>query len=163
MNSTYLLLKVISDAAFFFLPMLLAYTSSQKFGANPLVLIGLIAFFTFISPVFFSIPTDISKMNDVPSIMNHIEPDSPEGYLIGRKNVLGNPELVKPTIVINYVNEERVLPPTLIIHGNKDRLSIFTKSLVYLQVKIKTGRFKSSCIGWFNFEKKLLRLLKVFI
>ncbi len=35
-------------------------------------------------------PTDISKMNYVPSSQNHTEPDSPEGYLIGRKNVLEN-------------------------------------------------------------------------
>lgn len=40
-SQTYLLLKVISDSAFFFLPMLLAYTSSQKFGTNPMVSIVL--------------------------------------------------------------------------------------------------------------------------
>jgi len=40
-SQTYLLLKIISDAAFFFLPMLLAYTSSQKFGTNPMVSITL--------------------------------------------------------------------------------------------------------------------------
>lgn len=36
-SQTYQLLQVISDAAYFFLPILLAYTSSQKFGTNPLV------------------------------------------------------------------------------------------------------------------------------
>jgi len=36
-SQTYQLLKVISDAAYFFLPILLAYTSSQKFGTNPMV------------------------------------------------------------------------------------------------------------------------------
>lgn len=40
-SQTYQLLKVISDAAFFFLPMLLAYTSSQKFGTNPMVSMAL--------------------------------------------------------------------------------------------------------------------------
>ncbi|MDR4950320.1 beta-glucoside-specific PTS transporter subunit IIABC [Neobacillus cucumis] len=40
-SQTYLLLKVISDSSFFFLPMLLAYTSSQKFGTNPMVSIVL--------------------------------------------------------------------------------------------------------------------------
>lgn len=40
-SQTYLLLKVISDAAFFFLPVLLAYTSAQKFGTNPMVSVAL--------------------------------------------------------------------------------------------------------------------------
>ncbi|MEC2251076.1 PTS transporter subunit EIIC, partial [Bacillus altitudinis] len=40
-SQTYLVLKIISDAAFFFLPILLAYTSSQKFGTNPMVSMAL--------------------------------------------------------------------------------------------------------------------------
>ncbi|MGW9102469.1 beta-glucoside-specific PTS transporter subunit IIABC [Priestia megaterium] len=40
-SQTYQLLKVISDAAYFFLPMLLAYTSSQRFGTNPMVSLAL--------------------------------------------------------------------------------------------------------------------------
>lgn len=40
-SQTYQLLKIMSDAAFFFLPILLAYTSSQKFDTNPMVSMAL--------------------------------------------------------------------------------------------------------------------------
>lgn len=73
-------------------------------------------------------PTDISKMNDEPSAQNHIEPDSPEGFLIGRKNVLENPDLVKPTVVMNYISEERKIPPVLMFHGTNDELVPFGQS-----------------------------------
>lgn len=36
-NMTYQLLVVIGDSCFYFLPVLLAYTSSKKFGANPMM------------------------------------------------------------------------------------------------------------------------------
>ena len=36
-NMTYQLLVVIGDSCFYFLPVLLAYTSSKKFGANPML------------------------------------------------------------------------------------------------------------------------------
>ena len=81
-------------------------------------------------------PTDISKMNDEPSSQNHIEPDSPEGFLIGRKNVLENPDLVKPTIVMNYISEERKIPPVLIFHGTNDELVPFGQScMLYDKLK----------------------------
>lgn len=40
-------------------------------------------------------PTDIAKMNYYPSSMDHTQADSPEGFVIGRKNVLENPELAR--------------------------------------------------------------------
>lgn len=73
-------------------------------------------------------PTDISKMNDELSSQNHFEPDSPEGYLIGRKNVYENPQLVKPTIIMNYVTADREIPPVLIFHGTNDELVPFGQS-----------------------------------
>jgi acetyl esterase/lipase len=77
-------------------------------------------------------PTNISKMNDSPSILDHLGADSPEGFLIGRKNVLDNMDLVAPTIVTNYISQSKDIPPALIIHGDKDRFVPFTQSvLVY--------------------------------
>ena len=73
-------------------------------------------------------PTDISRMNDELSSQNHIEPDSPEGFLIGRKNVLENPDLYEPTIVMNYVSEDRSIPPILMFHGTNDELVPFGQS-----------------------------------
>lgn len=81
-------------------------------------------------------PTDISKMNFEPSIQDHISPSSPEGELIGKVNVLENPEKVYPTVVMNHISKEKYLPPFLIIHGNKDRLVPFGQS-VLLYDKLK--------------------------
>lgn len=73
-------------------------------------------------------PTDITKMNDEPSSQNHIEPDSPEGFLIGRLNVLEHPELTAPTVVMNYVDSVREIPPVLMLHGTNDELVPFGQS-----------------------------------
>jgi hypothetical protein len=78
-------------------------------------LLGLRCFIDFYGP------TDISRMNEEPSTMDHIGPDSPEGMLIGGRSVLENPDLVAPTIAMNHVPTDRVLQPLLMIHGSKDR------------------------------------------
>ena len=81
-------------------------------------------------------PTDITRMNDELSTQNHMEPDSPEGYLIGRKNVAENPRLAEPTIVMNYVTMGREIPPVLICHGTNDELVPFGQScMLYEKLK----------------------------
>ena len=67
-------------------------------------------------------PTDITKMNDELSSMEHSSPDSPEGCLIGKRNVLEHPELAEPTVVMNYVDSAKAIPPVLIFHGTNDEL-----------------------------------------
>ena len=64
-------------------------------------------------------------MNDEPSSQDHRTPDSPEGCEIGNKPVLEHPELVRPTIIANYVQENRELPPILMLHGTNDDLVPF--------------------------------------
>lgn len=78
--------------------------------------------------VEFYAPTNFATMNDEPSTQNHIVPDSPEGCLIGRKNILENPELVYPTVIKNYVSKERNIPPILMFHGSNDELVPFGQS-----------------------------------
>ncbi len=80
-------------------------------------------------------PTDIRKMCEEPSTMDHIAPESPEGMLIGGKNVLESPEAER-TVVMNYISEDSAIPPILIMHGTKDRLVPFAQSvLVYEKLK----------------------------
>ena len=76
-------------------------------------------------------PIDVSKMNLEPSIQDHRNAESPEGMLIGGLNVLENPDKVKPTVPITYLNNTKEIPPFLIIHGNKDRLVPFGKSVLF--------------------------------
>lgn len=82
-------------------------------------------------------PTDISKMCTELSIQDHISPDSPEGEIIGRVNVLENLDRVHPTVVMNHISKDKNLPPFLIVHGNKDRLVPFGQS-VLLYEKLKS-------------------------
>ena len=74
-------------------------------------------------------PSDISMMNYYPSGMDHHGPDSPEGFLIGRKNVLENPELAQATNPINYVTADKELPPFLMMHGDADNVVPFNQSV----------------------------------
>lgn len=73
-------------------------------------------------------PTNFTTMNDEPSSQDHRTPDSPEGCEIGGKSVLEHPELTRPTILANYVSEERELPPILMFHGTNDELVPFGQS-----------------------------------
>ena len=75
-------------------------------------------------------PIDISKMNFEPSTQDHRDAQSPEGMLIGGRNVLENPDKVQPTVPINYIDKNKEIPPFLIIHGNKDRLVPFGQSVL---------------------------------
>ncbi len=75
-------------------------------------------------------PIDVSKMNLEPSAQDHRDAKSPEGILIGGLNVLENPDKVKPTVPIAYLDKGREIPPFLIVHGNKDRLVPFGQSVL---------------------------------
>jgi len=85
-------------------------------------------------------PTDITKMNDCPSIQDHTGPDSPEGKLIGGKNVLENLEEARKTNPITYISEQKDIPPILIMHGSKDRLVPFNQSVLLYQALLDAGK-----------------------
>lgn len=73
-------------------------------------------------------PANFTTMNEEPSSMDHRTPESPEGCEIGGKPVLEHPELTRPTILANYVSEDRELPPVLMFHGSNDELVPFGQS-----------------------------------
>ncbi|RPD44064.1 alpha/beta hydrolase [Paracnuella aquatica] len=75
-------------------------------------------------------PTDITQMNYEPSTWDHISAESPEGKLIGGKNVLENKPEAAPTNPINYVKDPKTAAPILIMHGSKDRLVPFKQSVL---------------------------------
>lgn len=85
-------------------------------------------------------PTDITKMNEELSTMDHSEPDGPEGCLIGGHNVLKHPELTEPTVVMNYVDSARDLPPVLIFHGTNDELVPFGQSCMLYDKLVKCNK-----------------------
>jgi len=75
-------------------------------------------------------PTDISQMAYAPSIMDHTAPTSPEGMLIGKKNVLESPKETSRVNPITYITDNRMASPILIFHGAKDRLVPFKESVL---------------------------------
>lgn len=85
-------------------------------------------------------PTDITTMNQEPSIENHTEPDSPEGYFIGRKDVLKHPELARPTIIRNYIYKDKEYPPVLMFHGSNDELVPFGQSCELYRALKEAGK-----------------------
>ena len=85
-------------------------------------------------------PTDISRMNQEPSIMDHTGPDSPEGRLIGGRPVLDHPGLVAPTVAMNHIPTDRQVPPLLILHGSQDRLVPFAQSVLLYQALVAAAQ-----------------------
>ncbi|QGF24565.1 alpha/beta hydrolase [Raineyella fluvialis] len=86
--------------------------------------------------------TDITTMHDQPSALDHVSADSPEGYLIGRHNVLERPDLVAPTVIANHVAPaaERPLQPLLMMHGSRDRLVPFAQSVELYERLVAAGQ-----------------------
>lgn len=76
----------------------------------------------------FYAPTNIQTMNLEPTTQNHSEPQSPEGFLIGQKDVLSNPEIADKTVIKNYLSKDKKYPPVLIFHGSNDELVPFGQS-----------------------------------
>ena len=85
-------------------------------------------------------PTDIIEMNSYPSAMDHAEPASPEGRLIGFKNVRENPELSEKASPLYYVSEDRETPPLLIMHGNRDQLVCYQQSVALFEKMKALGK-----------------------
>lgn len=104
-------------------------------------------------------PTVFSLMNYYESSQNHYDPESPEGFEIGQKNVLENLELAAKTIPMNYLSKDFQTPPTLVIHGSRDMLVPFNQSCqLYNYMKemgkevefYKLNNANHGCLGFDN-------------
>jgi dipeptidyl aminopeptidase/acylaminoacyl peptidase len=84
-------------------------------------------------------PTDISQMNYETSVIDHTNPKSPEGLLIGGKNVLENRSEAALINPINYIEAAKTAAPILIMHGSKDRLVPFKQSVLLVEALEKNN------------------------
>ncbi len=92
-------------------------------------------------------PTDLIEMNSSPSTMDHTEPSSPEGRLIGFRNVRENPELSAKASPLYYVSEDKETPPLLIMHGNRDELVCYHQSVeLYQKMRAQGKNVKMLCL-----------------
>jgi acetyl esterase/lipase len=81
---------------------------------------------------------DIRMTDGFPSTDNHQQPDSPEGMLLGRKNVLENPELAAKTLPFAYL--DGAVPPILLMHGTKDRIVSFKHGVRMYEALKRAGK-----------------------
>jgi len=81
-------------------------------------------------------PTDLLKIADFPSTMNHTAADSPESKLIGGP-ILENPDACKRANPISYITKDD--PPFLIVHGDKDPLVPHNQSQILYEALKKAG------------------------
>lgn len=84
--------------------------------------------------------TDITDPEGFPSTQNHQKPDSPEGLFIGGKDVNEHPELAQPTIAMNHISKEKLVPPVLIFHGTSDKIVSFGQSVKLYEKLISCGK-----------------------
>lgn len=81
-------------------------------------------------------PTDFPVMNTRPSLMDHVQPNSPEGLVLGRVNVRGNMEKAAEANPRLRLSAEKDTPPVLMMHGDRDILVPFHQSiLVYNRLR----------------------------
>ncbi|MBQ6384462.1 MAG: alpha/beta hydrolase [Clostridia bacterium] len=66
--------------------------------------------------------TSVIAPDSNPGTVNHCLPDSPEGLVMGRRNLLEHPELARQLSVECNIDESTQLAPVLIFHGTKDRV-----------------------------------------
>lgn len=70
----------------------------------------------------------------------HCQPDSPEGMVMGHVDLRDNLELKRKLSVECNITEETVMPPTLIIHGTKDRTVNCEGSVILYRQMKKCGK-----------------------
>lgn len=87
-------------------------------------------------------PTVLDQMNCVPSTQDHTAPGSPEGCLLGRRNVLEHPQWAAAASPLSYIPsaDERQLPPLLVMHGGRDQLVSFEQSVLLVDALRAAGQ-----------------------
>ncbi len=83
--------------------------------------------------------TSVIAPDSNPQTVNHCLPDSPEGQVMGGKDLLANPELARALSVECNIDENTQLPPVLIFHGTKDRTVNCTGSVILYRRLKETG------------------------
>ena len=83
--------------------------------------------------------TSVMAPDSNPQTVNHCLPDSPEGQVMGGRNLLEHPEWARALSVECNIDETTQLPPVVIFHGTKDRTVNCTGSVILYQRLKETG------------------------
>lgn len=82
----------------------------------------------------------VMKEDSNPIQVLHCQPDSPEGMVMGHVDLRDNLELKQKLSVECNITEDTVMPPTLIIHGTKDRTVNCEGSVILYRQMKKCGK-----------------------
>lgn len=80
--------------------------------------------------VDFYAPTDFARMNEEPSIQDHLGADSPEGIVLGGIPVLSDPDRLAAATITTHLGPRPRRAPLLMVHGTGDRLVPFGQSVI---------------------------------
>jgi len=84
--------------------------------------------------------TDITDPEGFPGAIMPQKADTPEGKLIGGYDINEHPELAAPTVAMNYISEDKEIPPVLIFHGTQDKLVSFGQSVKLYEKLVSCGK-----------------------
>ncbi|GAE85710.1 alpha/beta hydrolase [Bacteroides reticulotermitis] len=85
----------------------------------PCTVSGVIAYFP---------PTDLSVLKDAPNTISKGDANSPEGQLIGKKDIAANIDLARAASPNWYVKPETTVAPVLLAAGTRDRVVPFAQT-----------------------------------
>ena len=85
-------------------------------------------------------PSDLTRMHIPPSSMEHTDPDSPQGMLLGGVPVLENLDKAAAASPVNFVRPDVSIPPILMFHGTKDMTVPFEQSVLLYKKLKKMGK-----------------------
>ncbi len=89
-------------------------------------------------------PCDLLELREKQEGLSYLGAESPEGWLVGRRDLSNEPELAKKISPIYWINEESVIPPILLMHGTRDELVPFSQSAqLYQKLKKYSLQIKS--------------------
>ncbi len=83
--------------------------------------------------------TSLIAPDSNPQTVNHCLPDSPEGLVMGGKDLLANPEYARALSAECNIDENTKIAPVLIFHGTKDRVVNCTGSAALYRRLKETG------------------------
>ena len=83
--------------------------------------------------------TSVIAPDSNPTQLKHCLPDSPEGQVMGGKDLLENPELARQLSAECNIDENTKIAPVLIFHGTKDRVVNCTGSAALYRRLKETG------------------------
>lgn len=85
-------------------------------------------------------PTDLARLNDGPTVMDHAGPESPEGRLFGGVALAEVPDLVRQANPATWLDQARRLAPLLMLHGSADPIIPFAQSALHFAALREVGQ-----------------------